>query len=50
MTDSGTIHPVDEVLPLGRLSPLGLQHVLVMCAGADEASLESAHATQAVEA
>lgn len=27
-------HPVDEKLPLGRLSALGLQHVLVMYAGA----------------
>ncbi len=28
------IHPVDETLPLGRLTALGLQHVLVMYAGA----------------
>ena len=28
------IHPVDEVLPAGRLTLLGLQHVLVMYAGA----------------
>ena len=28
------IHPVDEVLPAGRLTALGLQHVLVMYAGA----------------
>src|SRR5574337_1339971 len=28
------VHPVDEKLPLGRLSALGLQHVLVMYAGA----------------
>jgi uracil-xanthine permease len=27
-------HPVDEQLPLGRLTALGLQHVLVMYAGA----------------
>ena len=27
-------HPVDEVLPSGRLAALGLQHVLVMYAGA----------------
>src|ERR1700704_258804 len=27
-------HPVDEVLPARRLIPLGLQHVLVMYAGA----------------
>ena len=29
-----SIHPVDEVLPTGRLAALGLQHVLVMYAGA----------------
>ena len=29
-----TIHPVDERLPLPRLIPLALQHVLVMYAGA----------------
>ena len=28
------VHPVDEHLPLGRLTALGLQHVLVMYAGA----------------
>ncbi len=28
------VHPVDERLPLARLLPLGLQHVLVMYAGA----------------
>ena len=28
------VHPVDEHLPAGRLSALGLQHVLVMYAGA----------------
>ena len=28
------VHPVDERLPLSRLLPLGLQHVLVMYAGA----------------
>ncbi len=28
------VHPVDEVLPTGRLTALGLQHVLVMYAGA----------------
>ena len=27
-------HPVDELLPFPRLIPLGLQHVLVMYAGA----------------
>ncbi|GEO84873.1 MULTISPECIES: nucleobase:cation symporter-2 family protein [Alphaproteobacteria] len=31
---AGKVHPVDEVLPLSRLSMLGLQHVLVMYAGA----------------
>ncbi|MBS0517952.1 MAG: purine permease [Proteobacteria bacterium] len=29
-----SVHPVDEKLPLPRLLPLGLQHVLVMYAGA----------------
>jgi xanthine permease len=29
-----TTHPVDEILPLPRLIPLALQHVLVMYAGA----------------
>lgn len=29
-----TVHPVDEVLPLRRLVPLAIQHVLVMYAGA----------------
>ncbi len=29
-----TVHPVDEVLPAGQLAVLGLQHVLVMYAGA----------------
>ena len=33
MTDS-TTHPVDERLPAARLATLGLQHVLVMYAGA----------------
>jgi len=28
------VHPVDEVLPIGKLSLLGIQHVLVMYAGA----------------
>lgn len=32
MTD--TVHPVDEKLPTGKLAALGLQHVLVMYAGA----------------
>lgn len=31
---STTVHPVDERLPSGRLAALGLQHVLVMYAGA----------------
>lgn len=29
-----SVHPVDEVLPTGKLTALGLQHVLVMYAGA----------------
>ena len=29
-----TVHPVDEKLPTRRLAALGLQHVLVMYAGA----------------
>ena len=29
-----SVHPVDERLPLGRVTALGLQHVLVMYAGA----------------
>ena len=33
MTEA-TVHPVDERLPTGRLAALGLQHVLVMYAGA----------------
>ena len=28
------VHPVDQQLPSGRLAALGLQHVLVMYAGA----------------
>ena len=31
---SSAVHPVDERLPTGRLAALGLQHVLVMYAGA----------------
>jgi uracil-xanthine permease len=31
---SAVVHPVDEKLPAGRLAALGLQHVLVMYAGA----------------
>jgi NCS2 family nucleobase:cation symporter-2 len=34
MTESTQVHPVDERLPPGRLTLLGLQHVLVMYAGA----------------
>ena len=34
MSASPVIHPVDEMLPPGRLSLLGIQHVLVMYAGA----------------
>lgn len=34
MTETTTIHPVDEKLPLPQLIILGLQHVLVMYAGA----------------
>ena len=33
-TSATGIHPVDEVLPAPRLFTLGLQHVLVMYAGA----------------
>ncbi|MDQ6679800.1 MAG: purine permease [Pseudomonadota bacterium] len=32
--DRATVHPVDEKLPAPRLTALGLQHVLVMYAGA----------------
>jgi NCS2 family nucleobase:cation symporter-2 len=31
---NSTVHPVDERLPAGKLAALGLQHVLVMYAGA----------------
>ncbi|MFO1207753.1 MAG: nucleobase:cation symporter-2 family protein [Amaricoccus sp.] len=34
MGAKGAIHPVDEILPPGQLAVLGLQHVLVMYAGA----------------
>ena len=34
MTVETSVHPVDEQLPTGRLAALGLQHVLVMYAGA----------------
>lgn len=33
-SDGQTVHPVDEVLPIPKLFALGLQHVLVMYAGA----------------
>ena len=31
---SESVHPVDERLPTSKLTALGLQHVLVMYAGA----------------
>ncbi|MFB2552127.1 nucleobase:cation symporter-2 family protein [Ensifer soli] len=34
MTTPSSVHPVDEKLPAARLATLGLQHVLVMYAGA----------------
>ena len=34
MNATVNVHPVDEVLPAPRLAALGLQHVLVMYAGA----------------
>ncbi|RXZ45472.1 nucleobase:cation symporter-2 family protein [Crenobacter cavernae] len=34
MEESQAVHPVDEVLPIGQLFVYGLQHVLVMYAGA----------------
>jgi NCS2 family nucleobase:cation symporter-2 len=34
MQNQTVTHPVDEILPLGKLSLLGIQHVLVMYAGA----------------
>ena len=34
MTTSTAVHPIDEHLPTGKLTVLGLQHVLVMYAGA----------------
>ena len=33
-TTSAAVHPVDEVLPFGQMFAVGLQHVLVMYAGA----------------
>lgn len=34
MSSTEKVHPVDEVLPVSKLAALGLQHVLVMYAGA----------------
>src|SRR5262245_56746183 len=34
MSAATPVSPVDEVLPVSRLIPLGLQHVLMMYAGA----------------
>jgi NCS2 family nucleobase:cation symporter-2 len=34
MSSNASVHPVDAPLPAGRLAALGLQHVLVMYAGA----------------
>lgn len=34
MSQAASIHPVDQTLPMGQLAVLGLQHVLVMYAGA----------------
>ncbi|MBB3141919.1 nucleobase:cation symporter-2 family protein [Halomonas organivorans] len=34
MRDSHAVHPVDEILPVRELASFGLQHVLVMYAGA----------------
>jgi NCS2 family nucleobase:cation symporter-2 len=34
MTSTPSVHPIDERLPTGKLTVLGLQHVLVMYAGA----------------
>ena len=34
MNHKGSVQPVDEVLPAGKLTLLGIQHVLVMYAGA----------------
>ncbi|WP_077002544.1 nucleobase:cation symporter-2 family protein [Variovorax sp. KK3] len=33
-SDASSVHPVDEILPLHKMSTLALQHVLVMYAGA----------------
>src|SRR5207247_1701016 len=34
MTTAPSVHPVDEILPYGQMAAVGLQHVLVMYAGA----------------
>src|ERR1700741_5462527 len=34
MSERAQVHPVDEVLPAGAMAAVGLQHVLVMYAGA----------------
>src|SRR6266542_4723615 len=34
MTTTPSVHAVDEVLPYGQMAAVGLQHVLVMYAGA----------------
>jgi len=34
MASATTVHPVDEVLPFGRMAAVALQHVLVLYAGA----------------
>ena len=34
MNDNSSPHPVDEKIPVGRRFTLGIQHVLVMYAGA----------------
>src|SRR5207302_644844 len=34
VTTAPSVHPVDEVLPYGQMAAVGLQHVLVMYAGA----------------
>jgi xanthine/uracil permease len=42
MTTTTELHPVDRTLPAPRLLALGLQHVLVMYAGAVAVPLISA--------
>ena len=44
------VHPVDEVLPFGKLTALGLQHVLVMYAGAVAVPLIVGRALQGASA